>query len=142
MVSLAAVASWQLLPELTSDHFATVSVLRLENLPVPPSKLPRRDFRKVNWELFRNTCQGCYEENGEAVQSNVQDQYCKLATVLHVATNAAFLKARPAKCHFKDLWYCSEHHVDMAGKNLGNTPTVENRLLLQEVVRKLTRKLR
>ncbi|KAG7174155.1 hypothetical protein Hamer_G003039 [Homarus americanus] len=47
---LVPVVQWEIDDELTSDHFATTTTLRMELLPPPPRPSPRWNTKKANWK--------------------------------------------------------------------------------------------
>ncbi|KAG7172009.1 hypothetical protein Hamer_G000981 [Homarus americanus] len=54
------VAQWEVDDELTSDHFATTTTLRMELLPPPPRPPPRWNTKKANWKLYQDELQKWY----------------------------------------------------------------------------------
>ncbi|KAG7175294.1 RNA-directed DNA polymerase from transposon X-element-like 2, partial [Homarus americanus] len=50
-------AQWEVDDELTSDHFATTTTLKVELLPPPPRPPPRWNTKKANWKLYEDELQ-------------------------------------------------------------------------------------
>ncbi|KAG7172022.1 RNA-directed DNA polymerase from mobile element jockey-like 10, partial [Homarus americanus] len=54
---LVPVAQWEVDDELTSDHFAMTTTLRMELLPPPPRPPPRWNTKKANWKFYQDELQ-------------------------------------------------------------------------------------
>ena len=69
-----------------------------------PPPLPRWDIKRADWEIFKDTIRGWYEENGVSVEGNVEVSYRQLVIALHEAAEAAIPKTKPAKRQYKNHW--------------------------------------
>ncbi|KAG7172351.1 hypothetical protein Hamer_G009726 [Homarus americanus] len=92
---LVPVAQWEMDDELTSDHFATTTTLRMELLPPPPRPPPRWNTKKANWKLYQDELQKWFSnyEPAEDIDQLNQD----LTGAIQHAAEKAIPKTNPTK---------------------------------------------
>ncbi|KAG7158000.1 RNA-directed DNA polymerase from mobile element jockey-like 2 [Homarus americanus] len=90
---LVPVAQWEMDDELTSDHFATTTTLRMELLPPPPRPPPRWNTKKANWKLYQDELQKWFSnyEPAEDIDQLNQD----LTGAIQHAAEKAIPKTNP-----------------------------------------------
>ena len=134
---LAAGATWQVHPTLTSDHFATLTTLALAP-PVPPRPLPRWDVRRADWPRF----QAALEEWWAVYQppGDIHQQEKDLTAAIQMAADAAIPRTSPGRRRRPDWWFYSEevrehnHRVNVHRKLHKRRPSATTLKLLQDVV--------
>ncbi|XP_063854131.1 uncharacterized protein LOC135096523 [Scylla paramamosain] len=134
---LAAGATWQVHPTLTSDHFATLTTLPVAP-PVPPRPPPRWNIRRADWTKF----QASLDEWWAAYQppADLHQQERDLTTAIQTAAAAAIPRCTPSRRHRTDWWYYNEevrehnHRVNQHRKLYKRRPNPNNLRLLQDVV--------
>ncbi|KAG7169518.1 putative RNA-directed DNA polymerase from mobile element jockey-like 55, partial [Homarus americanus] len=92
--------------ELTSDHFAKTTTLRMELLPPPPRPPPRWNSKKANWKLYQDEFQKWYSnyEPAEDIDQLNQD----LTDAIQHAAEEAIPKTNPTNRHHKDFWFYND----------------------------------
>ena len=134
---LAAGATWQVHPTLTSDHYATLTTLAVAP-PVPPRPPPRWNIARADWSRFQaflDEWWAAYEPPGDLHQ-----QERDLTAAIQRAADAAIPKSSPGRRHRHDWWfYCEEvrehnHRVNTHRKLYKKRPSPTNLRLLQDVV--------
>ncbi|KAG7164277.1 hypothetical protein Hamer_G003426 [Homarus americanus] len=103
---LVPVAQWEIDDELTSDHFATTTTLRMEQLPPPPRPPPRWNTKKANWKLYQDGLQKWFSnyEPAEDIDQLNQD----LTDAIQHAAEKTIPKTNPTNRHHKDYWFYND----------------------------------
>ncbi|KAG0723862.1 hypothetical protein GWK47_041812 [Chionoecetes opilio] len=134
---LAAGASWQVHPTLTSDHYATLTTL-IASPPIPPRPLPRWNIKRADWGKFHASLDEwwvTYEP-----PDDLHQQERDLTAALQRAADAAIPKCSPGRRHRPDWWFYNEdvrehnHRVNLHRKLYKRQPNPTNLRLLQDVV--------
>ena len=134
---LAAGASWQVHPTLTSDHFATLTTLPVAP-PAPPRPPPRWNLRRADWARFQASLDewwATYQPPGDLHQ-----QERDLTAAIQRAADAAIPRCAPSRRHRPDWWFYNEevrehnHRVNVHRKLYKKRPNPTNLKLLQDVV--------
>ncbi|KAG7164024.1 putative RNA-directed DNA polymerase from mobile element jockey-like 53, partial [Homarus americanus] len=134
--------------ELTSDHFATTTTLRVELLPPPPRPPPRWNSKKANWKLYQDQLQKWYSnyEPAEDIDQLNQD----LTDAIQHAAEKAIPKTNPTNRHHRDYWFYDEevreqnHRINTFRRHLRQYPSPEGVKLLRAAVqhaRQITQKI-
>ncbi|KAG7160464.1 hypothetical protein Hamer_G001723 [Homarus americanus] len=135
--------------ELTIDHFATTTTLRVELLPPPPRPPPRGNTKKANWKLYQDELQKWYSnyEPAEDIDQLNQD----LTDAIQHAAEKAIPKTNPTNRHHKDYWFYIDevreqnHRINTFRRHLRQCPSPEGVKLLRGAVqhaRQITQKIR
>ncbi|KAG7165507.1 RNA-directed DNA polymerase from mobile element jockey-like 37, partial [Homarus americanus] len=146
---LVPVAQWEVDDELTSDHFATTTTLRIELLPPPPRPPPRWNTKKVNWKLYQDELQKWFSnyEPAEDIDQLNQD----LTGAIQHAAEKAIPKTNRTNRHHKDYWFYNDevreqnHKINTFRRHLRQYPSPEGVKLLRAAVqhaRQITQKIR
>ena len=136
-------ASWQIHPTLTSDHFATLTTLKVNKLPTPPPPRWRYNTQKADWGLFKKHLAKWREKSQPAGAAPADETtlHHQLVEAFHLAAEEAIPKTKPTSRQYNDYWYyCPRvkelnHRVNMARRNYRRHPTATNRHLLQVIVK-------
>ncbi|KAG7156187.1 putative RNA-directed DNA polymerase from mobile element jockey-like 56 [Homarus americanus] len=120
--------------ELTSDHFATTTTLRMELLPPPPRPPPRGNTKKANWKLYQDELQKWFSnyEPAEDIDQLNQD----LTGAIQHAAEKAIPKTYPTNRHHKDCWFYNEevreqnHRINTFTRHLRQYPSPDGVKLL------------
>ncbi|XP_050709221.1 uncharacterized protein LOC126994012 [Eriocheir sinensis] len=133
---LAAGATWQTHPTLTSDHYATLTTLAVAP-PVPPRPQPRWNTRRADWGRFQRTLDSWWEYEP---QGDLHQQEQDLTAAIQHAADAAIPRTDPGRRRRPDWWFYTEevrehnHRVNLHRKLYKKRPTPSNLRLLQDVV--------
>lgn len=134
---LQGISRWSLHPVLTSDHFATVTVLNIGSLPPPPPRPPRWSLKNANWARYARAVEAAFTDT---VPPPTLDEYAEyVATTLQHAANLTFPHQRqPRTSH---SWYYNErvqelnHRLSTARKAFCRWPSSLTRKYLTAAAR-------
>ena len=103
-------STWQLHPDLTSDHFATRAKIDIQTLPPIPPPPPRWNQDQADWNIFQSELEKWANEYDPP--QDMDQLELDLNGAIHNAANKAMpLKAR-GNYTYKDSWYyCPEVRV-------------------------------
>ncbi|KAG7160423.1 RNA-directed DNA polymerase from mobile element jockey-like 33, partial [Homarus americanus] len=146
---LVPVAQWEINDELTSDHFATTTTLRMELLSPPPRPPPRWNTKKANWKLYQDELQKWYSNYELAEDIDQLNQY--LTGAIQHAAEKSIPKTNPTNRHHKNYWFYNDevreqnHRINTFRRHLRQYPSPEGVKLLRAAVqhaRQITKKIR
>ncbi|KAG7157142.1 putative RNA-directed DNA polymerase from mobile element jockey-like 52, partial [Homarus americanus] len=108
---LVPVAQWEIDDELTSDHFAKTTTLRMELLPPPPRPPPRWNTKKANWKLYQGELEKWFSnyEPAEDIDQLNQD----VTGAIQHAAEKVIPKTNPTNRHNKDYWFYNDEGVKL-----------------------------
>ncbi|KAG7156895.1 putative pol-like 35 [Homarus americanus] len=135
---LIPVAQWEVDDELTSDHFATTTTLRMELLPPPPGPPPRWNTKKANWKLCHQKLKKWYsnyepaEDIGQlnqdftdAIQHAAEEAIPKKKLQIHTTETTGSTMTR-----FRE----QNHRINTFRRHLRQYPSSEGVKLLRAAV--------
>ena len=130
-------STWQVHPELTSDHFATRTKVDIQTLPPLPPPPPRWNQNLADWSIFQSELEKWAIEYDPP--QNIDQLESDLQETIHAAANKAMPLKSTGNYTYKDSWYyCPEVRVlktrlNRVRKLYRRRPNAENRELLQTV---------
>ncbi|KAG7171997.1 RNA-directed DNA polymerase from mobile element jockey-like 24 [Homarus americanus] len=122
------VAQWEVDDELTSDHFAKTTPLRMELLPPLPRPPPRWNYKKANWKLYQDELQKWYSINEPAEDIDQLNQ--DFTDAIQHAAEGAIPKTNPTNKHHKDYWFYNDevreqnHRINTFRRHLRQYPSL------------------
>ena len=134
---LHGLATWEVHPTLTNDHFAVQTSLTLSNMPPPPPLPKRWNHSKADWPKFKHAVDEWLMMYQPA--SDIDQLEKDLVEALQNAADASIPAVAPTSHQHKDKWYyCPEIKELKAQMNrvriiFKRNPTEENDELLKEV---------
>ncbi|XP_076059544.1 uncharacterized protein LOC143036181 [Oratosquilla oratoria] len=134
---LAAGATWQVHPTLTSDHFATLTTLPVAP-PAPSLPPPRWNIGRADWASFQASLDEWWAAYQPPVDLHQRER--DLTAAIERAANAAIPRKAPSRRHRPNWWFYNEevrehnHRVNIHRKLYKRRPNPTNLRLLQDVV--------
>ena len=134
---IAALAEWSIHPTLVSDHFATVTVLDLDQpaVPLPP---PRWNVQKADWLKFQKHVDSWWADYTPS--EDLDARAAEFTAAVTAAADEAIPKTNPGRPRNRKWWFNTEE-VRKANKRVNNikklflrNPTPANKAFLREMV--------
>ncbi|XP_076041976.1 uncharacterized protein LOC143025848 [Oratosquilla oratoria] len=105
---LAAGATWQVHPTLTSDHFATLTTLPVAP-PAPSLPPPRWNIGRADWASFQASLDEWWAAYQPPVDLHQRER--DLTAAIERAANAAIPRKAPSRRHRPNWWFYNEEEA-------------------------------
>ncbi|XP_076064443.1 uncharacterized protein LOC143038789 [Oratosquilla oratoria] len=136
---LRSLAQWRVHPFLTSDHYATITKIKIPQIQLLPSPPKGWNSAFAKWDKFAQSLTEWFEDYTPPL--DIDNQEKDLVTAFHAAADAAMPRKKKPKRECKDTWYyCPrvktlKHRVNRLRKIHKRRPNADNRKQLQEAIR-------